>query len=519
MQDDIGHPNAPPDSGAPSLSWRRIAVIAGVVGLTYAVLARYIIWLNDPVNAGAGFWPAAGVTLAALLLTPRRAWLPILAAVAVAEIGGDLAQGYPLGATAFWAAGNLIEPLVGAALIRRFRPHAGRLAPLDNLLAFAALGVVAGPLIGASVGSLGTVLWFHLPVWTVWPKYVVGDALGVLVVAPLLLHASTLRLPREQGAEAACFWLMLALIGGLAFRDWHSDWSTALPYFLIPMLVWSALRSTIAATAAAAFLVAQGANLATAHGWGPFALAGDRTGHAVTFLQIYLGIAVGTALILAAMVSDLVSRRELEQQLTHRASHDPLTGLPNRARIHELLERSLVHARNADSSVSVLFCDLDGFKEINDSLGHEWGDRVLVATADRLLAASRARDVVGRLGGDEFVVVCPDLDRVDIAMDVARRLEVAISAPIVHDGRSVRVTASIGLATTHGAASVDEVIHQADTEMYAMKGRRRTDRPRSTLSSPTPFGPPDLQPAPRTPRDPTTKGWTCTESCSLKTTG
>lgn len=464
--------SAPDTLIASSLSWRGIALVAGVVGVAYAALSQYVLWLNDPVNAGAGFWPAAGLTLAALLLTPRRAWPPILLAVAVAEIAGGLVHGYPLGATVFWAAGNVIEPLVGAALIGRFRPHAARLAPLDNLLAFLALGVIAGPVVGASIGSLGTVVWFDMTAWTVWPKYVVGDALGVLVVAPIVLHASALRLPRRRLAEAGCFWLMLVVIGGLALHDWQAAWSATLPYFLIPMLVWSALRSTIAATAAASFIVAQGANLATAHGWGPFALVGGQTGHALTFLQIYLGIAVGTALIISAMVSDLVSRRELELQLTHRATHDSLTGLANRALIYERLERTLAHARDVDGSVGVLFCDLDGFKEINDTLGHEWGDRVLVATAERLLAASRPRDLVGRVGGDEFIIVCPNLESVDVAIDVAHRLEDAIRAPIVHDGQSVQITASIGLAPTDGSVTVDEVVRVADAEMYTAKRQR-----------------------------------------------
>jgi diguanylate cyclase (GGDEF)-like protein len=465
----------PPQGAAIApLSWSRVALVATAVGVTYAALSQYVLWLNDPVNAGAGFWPGAGVTLAALLLTPRRAWLPILLAVAVAEVSLGLAHGYPVGAVAFWAAANVLEPLVGAALIRHLYPAAPRLAPLDNLLAFLALGVVAGPIVGATVGSVGTVLWFDNPVWTVWPKWVIGDALGVLVVAPLVLHASALRIPRSQLPEAVCFWLMLAVIGGLTLSSWEAAWSATLPYFLIPVLVWSALRSTVAATAAAAFVVAQWANLATAHGWGPFAFAGDPTGHALTFLQIYLGIAVGTAMILAAMVSDLVSRRELELQLTHQATHDPLTGLPNRAPIYELLELSLERAREVDRSVGVLFCDLDGFKEINDTLGHEWGDRLLVATAQRLRAASRAHDVVGRVGGDEFLIVCPDIEAADAAVEVAHRLEEAVRVPVVHDGRSVQVSASIGIASTDGGVSVDEVVRAADAAMYAAKRRRAT---------------------------------------------
>jgi diguanylate cyclase (GGDEF)-like protein len=467
---------------------RRTAILALGVGCTYLALAQYIVWLNDPVHVGAGFWPAAGVTVAALLLTPKRAWAPILLAVGAAELGGDLVRGYPLGATIFWAAGNVVEPWVAAALIRHFRPNATRLAPLDNLSAFFALAVVAGPVVGATVGSLGSILWFHHPIWTVWPKYVVGDALGVLVVTPLALHVATLRVPRGRWSEAACFWVVLVGVGVLAFRDWHAAWGVVLPYLLIPVLVWAALRSGIAATAMTSFVVAQAANLATALGWGPFALAGDGTGHAVTFLQIYLAIAVGTALILAAIVDDLVSRRELEHLLTHRATHDPLTGLPNRARVYELLEEELRRARETGTTVAVLFCDLDDFKAVNDTLGHDWGDHVLLAAADRLRRATRPHDVVGRVGGDEFVVVCPDLGDPADVVALTQRLEVAVSEPVVHDGRIVWVETSIGVATSDGSSSLDEVVRTADLDMYRVK-RRRAGAPVDVATSSSPTAP------------------------------
>lgn len=108
---------------------------AAAVGLCYFVLAQYVIWLNDPVHAGAGYWPANGVTLAALLLLlPAGRWAWVLGAVVVAEIGGGAFHGYPLSATSCWAAGNVAEPLVAAVLLRRFGDGA-RLVPLRHRIA------------------------------------------------------------------------------------------------------------------------------------------------------------------------------------------------------------------------------------------------------------------------------------------------------------------------------------------------------------------------------------------------
>lgn len=142
---DLAHPRRPLPG----------PVIGVVVGAVYLALAQYVIWLNDPVNAGAGYWPAAGLTLAALLLLPTRRWGWVLGGVVVAELGGDALHDYPLAASGWWAAGNVVEPLVAATLLRRYGGN-GRLLPVGNLVRFLLAGVVLGPLLGASIGSIGT---------------------------------------------------------------------------------------------------------------------------------------------------------------------------------------------------------------------------------------------------------------------------------------------------------------------------------------------------------------------------
>src|SRR5690606_10785504 len=117
---------------------------------------------NDPVQVGAGFWPAAGVTVAILLRSPTRLWAWVAVGIGIGEVLNNIGSGYPRAAIPLWAAGNMLEPLLGAALVRRFASRRGELVPLPNLLVFIALAVVVAPLVGATVGSIGTVTYTSL---------------------------------------------------------------------------------------------------------------------------------------------------------------------------------------------------------------------------------------------------------------------------------------------------------------------------------------------------------------------
>jgi diguanylate cyclase (GGDEF)-like protein/PAS domain S-box-containing protein len=171
--------------------------------------------------------------------------------------------------------------------------------------------------------------------------------------------------------------------------------------------------------------------------------------------------------------TDITHRVRAEEAALWRARHDHLTQLPNRAYLHELIAGSL--QRPGRGPVSVLFMDLDGFKEVNDSLGHEVGDTLLRHVAARLSARTRGDDVVGRLGGDEFVVLARDCDsRGGVAL--AERMQTAFDAPFVIGDVQLTLTASIGIATSDADHDhPEQLIHDADTAMYAAKtaGRDR----------------------------------------------
>jgi len=174
------------------------------------------------------------------------------------------------------------------------------------------------------------------------------------------------------------------------------------------------------------------------------------------------------------VVSSAVDRNLIEAEVRHRALHDPLTGLPNRALALDRLEGALARRRRDGRAVAVLLADLDQFKLVNDSLGHAAGDELLVALAPRLHDAVRPSDTVARLGGDEFLVVCEQLDGAHEAIRVAERVAQAINQPIVLAEGEHFVTASIGIAVAESAGALPEdLLRDADAAMYRAKERGR----------------------------------------------
>jgi diguanylate cyclase (GGDEF)-like protein len=162
------------------------------------------------------------------------------------------------------------------------------------------------------------------------------------------------------------------------------------------------------------------------------------------------------------------------ERTQHLAEHDALTGLPNRALLLERLRHALSRSVRSDKTIALLFLDLDRFKAINDTWGHEAGDLVLRTTAARIDESLRPFDTVARLGGDEFVVLCEDVDGEDAALEIARRLRASLTRPIDVLGDFVTVSASVGVALPDGVSEdPEELLHAADTAMYRAKRRGR----------------------------------------------
>ncbi|AFZ15149.1 diguanylate cyclase with PAS/PAC and Chase2 sensors [Crinalium epipsammum PCC 9333] len=202
-------------------------------------------------------------------------------------------------------------------------------------------------------------------------------------------------------------------------------------------------------------------------------------------------------LFLVAVIRDITERKRIEEdlkktaaelmrsneelqlsgnQLRHLAYHDNLTGLPNRKQFYERLKECLEDASSNNKLVALLFLDLDGFKQVNDTLGHDTGDKLLKIVAQRLQGCLRGGDTVSRLGGDEFTVILPTIRKEQDAAIVAEKILATLAQPYTVEEHNIEVTVSIGISIypLHGD-SLENLIKQADVAMYAAKdlGRNR----------------------------------------------
>ena len=169
-------------------------------------------------------------------------------------------------------------------------------------------------------------------------------------------------------------------------------------------------------------------------------------------------------------IRDISERKQAEERLAYQAFHDPLTDLPNRALFMDRLHHALARATRRDECTGVIFLDIDRFKVINDSLGHEAGDRLLQMVARRLQASIRSGDTAARLGGDEFTILLEDIVDVTDAIEVADRIGAALGRPYTLDGREVFIAASLGITTSRpGLREALDLLREADIAMYQAK--------------------------------------------------
>jgi diguanylate cyclase (GGDEF)-like protein/PAS domain S-box-containing protein len=181
----------------------------------------------------------------------------------------------------------------------------------------------------------------------------------------------------------------------------------------------------------------------------------------------------GTGCLLIAL-ADIDDRKRVQEDMRRRALHDPLTGLPNRAMFLESLERAVHKARRRSAQFSLLFVDLDRFKEVNDTMGHAAGDALLKTVAERLVMAVRQSDLVARLGGDEFVILIEEHGGPEEVMIVAQKVLAMAARPVPVDWREASVSASIGIASfPEDGEDIEALLANADAAMYQAKERGR----------------------------------------------
>ncbi|HAN56640.1 MAG TPA: GGDEF domain-containing protein [Betaproteobacteria bacterium] len=173
---------------------------------------------------------------------------------------------------------------------------------------------------------------------------------------------------------------------------------------------------------------------------------------------------------------NITERKHHEAQLIHLASHDPLTGLPNRSLFQDRLQQAIVKARRNGLKVAVLFCDLDRFKRINDSLGHDVGDQLLQTVAGRLLGSVRESDTIARLGGDEFAIILDDFATEDAVSGIAQKILFTLARPLTIATFNLSTTSSIGISFfPEDGDTAQTLLKNADAAMYLAKARGKNN--------------------------------------------
>src|SRR5918999_1095893 len=295
-------------------------------------------------------------------------------------------------------------------------------------------------------------LWLHVPALALFGlargmgAHVVTD---VLVLAAFALLASSPRLGRTGRSIAGSAGFVTS--SALLVHIWDGTIEAHFHFFVVVTLLmlyqdW------------VPFLIAIGYVIVHHGALGALAPSSVYS-HPAAQADPWLWAVVHGGFVLAASAANLISWRANEQLLS-----DPLTGLPSRLVLHDRLGLALARARRQGTAVAVLFIDLDRFKLLNDSLGHETGDRVLEVLAERLRAHTRPGDVAVRFGGDEFVVICEGLDGPVAALAVAERLSAMLREPVLVGDRAHVMTVSIGIAVTADPDRGPEVlVRDADT--------------------------------------------------------
>jgi diguanylate cyclase (GGDEF)-like protein len=449
---------------------KKLATMA-ILAVVYLVAGKLGLQLAH-VNASAtAVWPCTGIAIAALFVYGYRVWPGILVGAFLVNLTTMGTVETSIGI----AIGNTLEGLAGCYLVTRFAHGKEAFARAQDIFKFALLAGMAATTVSATIG-VATLALGGFANWaafgSIWSTWWLGDAVGAVIVTPLLLlwwENPRVRWTREQVTELALLFLGLFSTGWIVFgKPFHSELRNyPLEYLCIPFLIWAAYRFGRRKAATAVCALSGIAAWGTMHGYGPFARESQNT--SLLLMQVFMGIVAITTLALAAEVTE---HRRAQERVQNLAVSDPLTGLANYRQLVEALETEIKRYGRTERPFVVLLLDLDGLKRINDAHGHLTGSRALCRLADMLRLYSREMDTAARYGGDEFVLILPETDA-----EAARLVAQRISKRLAEDGEIPQISVSIGTAVyPEDGETVNEILGAADRDLYREKSipKKRT---------------------------------------------
>jgi diguanylate cyclase (GGDEF)-like protein len=488
------------------LAWKAI-LAAGAV-----IIAGYFL-LEGPVAEDFTYNGIGVASVAAIVIGVRKyrpaAWLGwlLLAAANACFVFGDAVYDvydmilhaevpFPSVADGLYLAGY---PFLFAAafLISRVRvTQESRETWADALIVCVGGVALSWQLLMRSYAHDNTINWFGRFVTMSYPMMDIGV---IFIVAGALLSGAA----RRTSDQLIIASMAATLVGDFAYdilvlRDEYSMGNPVDAAFLISYVLFAAaaLHPSMAEPAQV-----RRRDAAEAHRWIPLVAIAGFVSPTILLLSAPLDFDVDvpvlatTSIVLFALVvlrfawlhgrtrqqarllaqrgqslqAALEAQRSLQEELRHQAFHDTLTGLPNRALLQDRIGHALAGTQRSGGTVAVFFCDLDGFKAVNDSLGHQAGDHLLALVANRLRGILRIGDTVARLGGDEFAVLLDDVESAEVATALAARIVAVLREPVSMGAQQIKLSVSVGVAFGDHTVDTEQILSEADTAMYEAK--------------------------------------------------
>jgi len=478
---------------------KRLAWILGgniVTAAAYWLAAIVVQWYFSRYQMSpAPIWLPAGVALFAALMLGRWSWPGIFVG---SWLTNTISFKYAVGWGMVLAAGNALAPVLGAGLIRGRLGEERPFSRLEHALMVGEAIVVSG-MISATIAAIAMWIQLRQPLSAVpalWFEWVLSDTGAAMLLVPLLMLHRQYRVSLDRVRGHLGEFVIIGAISADTVIYLLSENTRLLAadagasFLLLVPLLWVAVRFSVA-IAYPMFVAEMTAIMAgTLAGYGPYAGV-DKGGAFFVLAHMVIGFGLAVLLLGAsaderrtaekawrALNAELELRveqrtaelRQSKERMEKAALHDPLTGLPNRRYLEQRFSACRSSAARKGNGLAVLLIDLDHFKEINDTIGHDAGDILLVETGRRLVAAVREYDVVVRMGGDEFAVLLPDAQDEASVDAVCQRIVQKLTDRIFFNGSHIVTSPSIGVAVypDHGDLW-QEVYRAADRALYDAK--------------------------------------------------